>query len=48
MTTTEPEPSMDPGVAHLVLAERQVQLVGPEPRRRDAAGDEGLELLAVG
>ena len=32
-----------PRVADLVLAERQLDLVRPEPRRRDATGDEGLE-----
>ena len=47
MTTTEPEPSMEPAVGHLVLAEGQVDLVGPEPRGRHAAGDERLELPAV-
>ena len=48
ITTTEPEPSMEPAAADLVLAEGQVDLVGPEPRGRDAAGDEGLQLAAVG
>ena len=35
------------GRGHLVLAEREVDLVGTEPRGRDPTGDEGLEAPAV-
>ena len=37
-----------PGLAHLVLAERQVEVVGAEPRGRHPAGDDGLQLAAAG
>ena len=42
MTVMAPEPSIDPA-AHLVLAQRQVQVLGEEPGGGDAAGDDGLE-----
>ena len=47
MTTTEPEPSMEPASRHLVLPQGEVDLVGTEPRGGHAAGDERLQLTAV-
>ena len=35
------------GLADLVLAERQVEVLGTEPGRRDPAGDEGLQVAAA-
>ena len=42
-----PEPSIEPAAPTELGLERQVELVGQEPRRRAAAGHERLQLVAV-
>ena len=47
ITITAPEPSIDPADAGGAALERDVELVGQEPRCRTATGHERLELVAV-
>ena len=47
ITTTDAGPEHRAGLADRVLVETELEVLGAEPRRRDAAGDERLQLAAV-